>query len=315
MSADVARRGERLPVVGSDSAMSRTAPVRLVATDLDGTLLRSDGVCSERTRAALVAVESAGIQVVLVTARPPRWLHELADLVGDHGLALCCNGAFVYDVRSRQVLDEHCLTAAAVGEIALDLRNALPGIVFAVESRLGFGRERDYADDYTTPEDLAAGMLEDLLDPLPGKVLARCVGLPAARFHAVVDEVVGERAVVSYSGAVGLAEIGAAGVSKAVALGDWCAAQDIDPAGVCAFGDMPNDLPMLMWAGRSFGVANAHPDVLAMVDEVCASNDDDGVARVLEAFLADRDADAGGRESTRSVSMSSPDEQPTRRTV
>jgi hydroxymethylpyrimidine pyrophosphatase-like HAD family hydrolase len=48
---------------------------------------------------------------------------------------------------------------------------------------------------------------------------------------------------------------------------------------------MPNDLPMLAWAGRSFGVANAHPDVLDMVDEVCASNDDDGVARVLEAAL------------------------------
>ena len=285
MNADVARRSERLQMVGSDSAMGRTAPVRLVATDLDGTLLGSDGVCSERTRTALAAVESAGIQVVLVTARPPRWLHELADLVGDHGIVLCCNGAFVYDVRSRQVLHEHCLTAADVGEIAMDLRNALPGIVFAVESRLGFGRERGYADDFTTSGDRAAGVLEDLLDPLPGKVLARCAGLPAARFHEVVDEVVGERAVVSYSGAVGLAEIGATGVSKAVALGDWCAAQGIDPAEVCAFGDMPNDLPMLSWAGRSFGVANAHPDVLAMVDEVCASNDENGVAQVLEALL------------------------------
>jgi len=50
---------------------------------------------------------------------------------------------------------------------------------------------------------------------------------------------------------------------------------------------MPNDLPMLTWAGRSFGVANAHPDVLDMVDEVCASNEHDGVAQVLEALLAD----------------------------
>jgi hypothetical protein len=79
-------------------------------------------------------------------------------------------------------------------------------------------------------------------------------------------------------------------VTKAAALGDWCASQGIDSADVIAFGDMPNDLPMLTWAGRSFGVANAHPDVLAMVDEVCATNDENGVARVLEALLAARRA-------------------------
>jgi hydroxymethylpyrimidine pyrophosphatase-like HAD family hydrolase len=102
----------------------------------------------------------------------------------------------------------------------------------------------------------------------------------------VVTEVVADRAVVSYSGAPGLAEISALGVTKAAALGVWCAARGIDSADVFAFGDMPNDLPMLTWAGRSFAVANAHPDVLEIVDEVCASNDDDGVAQVLEGALA-----------------------------
>ena len=274
-----------------------TGTVRLVATDLDGTLLHDDGVCSGRTRAVLAAVERAGIQVVLVTARPPRWLHELADLVGGHGLALCCNGAFVYDVRSRRVLEEHCLAAADVSGIAADLRNALPGIVFAVESRQGFRRELGYVDAFTSPEDLSAGMLEELLDPLPGKVLARCDTVDAGRFHAIVDEVVGQRAVVSYSGAFGLAEIGAAGVTKAVALGDWCAAQGIAAAEVLAFGDMPNDLPMLRWAGRSCGVANAHPEVLDLVDEVCASNEDDGVAQVLEVLLADLRPATGATEA------------------
>jgi Cof subfamily protein (haloacid dehalogenase superfamily) len=266
--------------------MTRGSPVRLVATDLDGTLLRSDGLCSARTRAVLAAVERAGIQVVLVTARPPRWLHDLADVVGAHGLALCGNGAFVYDVRSRQVLEEHCLTATDVVKIAIDLRDAVPGIVFAVESSEGMRRERAFLDEYTTGQDDMAATLEELLDPLPGKLLARCVGVPTEQFHRAVDEVVGDRGVVSYSGAAGLAEISAVGVTKAAALGEWCAEQGIDSADVYAFGDMPNDLPMLRWAGRSFGVANAHEDVLAMVDEVCASNDDDGVAQVLEALLA-----------------------------
>jgi hydroxymethylpyrimidine pyrophosphatase-like HAD family hydrolase len=184
------------------------------------------------------------------------------------------------------VLEEHCLGAADVARIAADLRDALPGTVFAVESRRGFARERGYLDDHTAPADVSAELIEDLLDPLPGKLLARCADAPAPAFPDVVGEVVGDRAVVSYSGACGLAEISAAGVTKAAALGDWCAAQGIDSADVWAFGDMPNDLPMLRWAGRSFGVANAHPEVLDLVDEVCASNEHDGVAQVLEAALA-----------------------------
>jgi haloacid dehalogenase-like hydrolase len=171
--------------------------------------------------------------------------------------------------------------------IAADLRSVLPGIAFAVESRLGYRRERGFRDDYITPRDASAAILEELLDPAPGKVLARCDGVPAVQFHRVVEEVVGERAVVSYSEASGLAEIGAPGVTKAAALKDWCAIQGVDSAEDYAFGDMPNDLSMLRWAGRSFGVANAHPDVPGMVDEVCPSNDVDGVAHVLEALLAD----------------------------
>ena len=277
----------RFQKVGDEVLMTRSKLVRLVATDLDGTLLRGDGACSGRTRAALAAVERAGVQVVLVTARPPRWLHGVADLVGAHGLALCCNGAFVYDVRSRQVLDEHSFASKDIADIAADLRNGLPGIVFAVENRVGFRRERDYRDEFTTPQDVSAATLEELLDPLPGKVLARCQEVSAVRLHQVVDEIVGDRAVVSYSGASGLAEIGAAGVTKAAALGQWCAAQGIESAEVFAFGDMPNDVPMLRWAGRSFGVANAHSDVLDVVDQVCPSNEQDGVAQVLETLLAD----------------------------
>jgi hydroxymethylpyrimidine pyrophosphatase-like HAD family hydrolase len=75
-------------------------------------------------------------------------------------------------------------------------------------------------------------------------------------------------------------------VSKAAALARWCKTSDIDAADVWAFGDMLNDLTMLAWAGRSFAVANAHRDVLAAVTDVCASNDDDGVARSLEAAIA-----------------------------
>ena len=89
--------------------------VRLRVCDLDGTLLRSDGTVSDRTRAAMRTVGAQGVATVLVTARPPRWLHGLADVVGSHGTALCANGAFVYHVARRQVAASRTIDRALLG--------------------------------------------------------------------------------------------------------------------------------------------------------------------------------------------------------
>ena len=75
---------------------------------------------------------------------------------------------------------------------------------------------------------------------------------------------------------------------KATTLARLCAERGIAAEEVVAFGDMPNDLPMLAWAGTAYAVANAHPDVLAAVDRRTASNDDDGVALVVESLLPGR---------------------------
>ncbi len=266
----------------------------VVASDLDGTLLRSDGTVSRRTRETLHRVEQAGTEVVLVTARPPRWLDHLGDIAGAHGVILCSNGAFAYDVRSHTVTAEHCLTSDTVLSLAADLREALPGIGFAVERRTGFAHEPGYVIAGSEPRGVAvvdvpdsdAAMLEALLDPLPGKLLAKCPGVPDEEFHETVRAVVGERAVLAFSGAFGLAEICASGVTKAAALADWCAERGVAARDVWAFGDMPNDIPMLAWAGTSFAVAGGHPEVLAAATSVCPSNDVDGVAQVLDAALS-----------------------------
>ena len=258
---------------------------RLVATDLDGTLLRSDGTGSERTAAALRAVQAEGIRTVLVTARPPRWLDPLAHLVGDGGVALCGNGAFVYDVRSRTVLSQHGIEADAVAAIVADLRRELPGVTFAAERASGFALEHGYQSLHPIPGEAVRGPLGVRGDEPVGKLLGRHPDLVEAEFLARVAEVVGDRGIVAFSGAGGLAEISAPGVTKAAALESWCADLGIAAADVWAFGDMPNDLPMIAWAGTSFAVANAHPDVLAAADHVCPANDDDGVAQTLETLL------------------------------
>ena len=260
-------------------------PPRLVATDLDGTLLRSDGSVSRYTVDVVRAVQAAGIEFVLATARPPRWLHELTDLVGDHGLAVCGNGAFVYDVRRREVVAERAIDPGVVIDIVGDLRRALPGIAFAVERRDGFGREPGYVPLHPTPPDVPVAPLEELLEPPPGKLLARAPHLDGVRFLEQVTRLVGDRAVVAFSGAGGLAEISGAGVTKAVVLAQWCTERGIGADEVWAFGDMPNDLAMLAWAGTSFAVANAHPDVAAVTTHRCRGNDEDGVATALAAML------------------------------
>ncbi len=258
---------------------------RVVATDLDGTLLRSDGDVSPRTREVLRAVEAEGITVVLVTARPPRWMRALEDL-GVHAVALCGNGAFTYDVSGRRVVGQRLLGTDVLGGLLADLRHAIPGILLATEGVAGPACETGWElDDY--PGEWEVGPWRGLAARPVGKVLVRHAELSTEELTERVAGVVGDRAEVSHSGAVRMAEIGPRGVTKAVALEQWCHEQDppASAADVWAFGDMPNDLPMLTWAGRSFAVANAHPHVLAAATHVVPSNDEDGVARTLQTLL------------------------------
>lgn len=262
---------------------------RVIATDFDGTLLRSDLTLSERTRAALRAAETAGIEVVVVTARPPRWMDGYADAIGAHGTVLCGNGAFVYDVAARRVIEVHALDADLLARVVDRLRAAVPGIAFAAETAHGMVRERAFTPDphvADLPRAVAA-VVERIEDgPHPcGKLLARCPAMAPADFHGAAADAVGEDAVLAYSGAVGLAEITAPGVTKAVALQAFCSRRDIDAQDVWAFGDMPNDIPMLAWAGRGYCVRGGHPDAVTAAGYTCPGNDEDGVANVIESLL------------------------------
>jgi len=261
---------------------------RVVATDLDGTLLHSDGSLSERSRVALRAVEDAGVHVLFVTARPPRWLTGLADAIGGHGHVICLGGAGVFEVATSRVSEVHAFGETAVREVVADLRRAVPGIAFGLEGPDGPSFDpRFYAEDDHVVAEAPRVPVEDLLDQPVGKLLARHREMPDETFFDAVRETVGDRAMLAFSGAAGLAEMTAPGVTKATALEHWCSSRGIDAADVWAFGDMPNDLPMLRWAGRSIAVANAHPDVLAAATHSTTSNDDDGVARALEALVPD----------------------------
>ena len=261
--------------------------MRLVASDLDGTLLRSDGTVSDRTRAALAAVEEAGRTLVLVTGRPPRWMPPVVEETGHTGLALCANGAVVYDLAAERVVQEHLIDPAVGAEAVAAIREALPDVVFAVErsGARGLGREEAYALGFAPRGEVLVAEVDDLLAEPVTKLLARHDDMDPDEMLARVREVVGDLVEVTHSSTRGLMEISASGVSKAVALSRLADELGVPADEVVAFGDMPNDLPMLGWAGHAVAVANAHPEVLAAADEVTAGNDDDGVARVLERWF------------------------------
>lgn len=268
-----------------------TAGVRLVATDLDGTLLRPDGRVSARTRRVLRRVRAAGIAVVLVTARPPATLRLLAREAGVSGLAICANGALVYDLDRDEVVRHHPLAGEAARRLVLALREAAPGVCFAFVRGAGFACEPDYHAGARVVDHgealLAAALLDDALvlcaEPAT-KLIARHPELDPDALLARVRALGLDGFEATHSGAP-FVEIAAAGVTKAWALAALCADLGVTSGEVVAFGDAPNDLPLLRWAGRGVAVANAHPAVLAAVAEVTDSNAADGVARTLELLL------------------------------
>lgn len=258
--------------------------MRLVATDLDGTLLRSDGTLSERTIAALDAAGRSGALVVVVTARPPRWVVGLGLERVAHEVVLCSNGALVYDVARGRVVAERHIEEDAARRVLTSIRDVVPTAGFGSEDAEGL--RHDSAHHYPSPDtgDRLVETIDDVVRGGVAKLLVRDRTLDFPALVTAVTDAVGDRAVVTWSGE-GLVEISAPGVTKAASLAALAAEHGLAPGDAVAFGDMPNDLVMLTWAAHGVAVANAHPDVLAQADEVTASNDDDGVALVLERLF------------------------------
>jgi len=258
----------------------------LVATDLDGTIIRSDGTISARTVAAFARVEQAGKRFVLVTGRPPRVMAKIAAAFGNRGVAICSNGALTYDMHTGLTTAGPLIAPAQLAAAARALRTAIPGIGIGVEYHDGWAADNVFHSISFDP---------DMEIPRPGdaelfarpaaKMLGRHMAYTPDELLALAAPVLDGLVAVTHSNGKGLIEAVATGVSKATAVAELAARHGIGRHAVVAFGDMPNDLPLLSWAGTSCAVANAHPDVLAAATHVIGSNDDDGVAEFLERLF------------------------------
>lgn len=288
-----------------------TAPrtLRMVATDLDGTIIPHGSTVSARTRAALQACRDAGVHVVYVTGRPPRWLAPVVEATGHTGYAICANGSITLDSSAASAPDSsyssavvrlHPIPNEVVLEVAKRLRAAVPDVVFAVETpdgirvedryetRRGAGRVEGLAPSaQQAGSHRAAATLEELLDhePLIKLVAYSSASTPDSFLAAARRHVTDLVAPTHSSPAVAILEMGPLGVTKATSLAELAQSWEIAPEDVVTFGDMPNDVDMLRWAGTSYAMTGGHPDAISAADHVAPSAADDGVAQVLEDLL------------------------------
>ena len=270
---------------------------KLVATDLDGTLLNAAGEVSPRTRAALEACWDAGIPVVGVTGRGPRLLDSVRAALDARGIAVLAQGGFVVDLERDEVLRTVGLPRDQAQAVIEGIEGVAGDLIVAVE---------EAAEQAEVHGPLRVQHGFDWPYPEPAHLLPRHEVLPAgavlkvflrsstlgqdellARARSVVDPADAE---VTHAG-LGFIEVLPPGITKATGLAIALERYGVDFGDVLVFGDMPNDLPMIAAVaeagGRTVAVANAHPEVRAATMALTSGHDVDGVARYLEAVLAD----------------------------
>lgn len=264
----------------------------LIASDVDGTLLDNDERITDRTRGAVCAAVAAGAQFVIATGRPPRWVQPVVDALGFAPMAVCANGAVLYDSSTDRIVSARTLSIAALTALAEIAERAIPGAGLAVER---VGRS---AHDAATPQFISSPGYEhawlnpdntevsrtDLLSAPAVKLLIRKAGARSADMAAELAKYIGAEGDITYSTNNGLIEIVPRGISKATGVQEVAEPLGVVAGDVVSFGDMPNDVPMLLWAGLGVAMGNAHPEAVAAADEVTAPNTDDGLARVLERW-------------------------------
>ncbi|MEV6737288.1 HAD family hydrolase [Streptomyces sp. NPDC051104] len=272
---------------GEHAGFPSTLPYKLIATDLDGTLLRSDETVSERTREALAAATAAGAAHIVVTGRAVPWTRPVLDDLGYRGLAVCGQGAQVYDAGEHRLLTSVTLDRQIAG-LALAKIEAEVGPLLLAASRDGLEGEVLVGPGYRVHD-----------GPLPYQPIKDAADLWSAPLNKVYlqhptlsDDELAEAAQQAAGGLVGvtmagegIVEILPLGLSKATGLSLAARRLGVKAAETIAFGDMPNDIPMFAWAAHGVAMANAHTELKEVADEMTLTNDEDGIAVVLERLL------------------------------
>lgn len=262
----------------------------LIATDLDGTLLRPDNTISPRALAAIVAAEEAGVPVVPVTGRQIGGLGCILDAFSRYAVA--SNGAIAFDLGHDDVLFRRPTRAAAVDRFVDAVLGYAPDACFA--SIREDGRVFAVTDGYLDlcwPEELIKDPAEfqhvdvdDIRSHDCLKIMVRSAALPLDEFVARTLALRIEGVHTSNSG-FPMVEMCADGLDKATGLDLMSETLGITAADVVALGDGGNDVEMLAWAGRSFAMGDGQSVAKQAATDIAPPAADEGFARVVESLL------------------------------
>ncbi|MET9533735.1 HAD family hydrolase [Streptomyces sp. NPDC006649] len=268
--------------------MPTTPAYDIVATDLDGTLLRRGDTVSPRSRAALALAASAGARHLIVTGRSLPGVLGLLSALDYRGPVVSGQGTQLYDTGTARMLSSVTLDRESA-DTALGKIEAETGPVFAAVDQDGADGRTLAEPGYLMPHPalpvLRVGQRSELWSRPVIKVLIRHPLLSDDALAAVARTVVGDLVTVTMAGP-GTVELAPYGVDKGTGIALAAEVLGHDPVRTIAFGDMPNDLPMFRRSGHGVAMANAHPELIAAADEVTLSNEDDGIAVVLERLFA-----------------------------
>jgi Cof subfamily protein (haloacid dehalogenase superfamily) len=272
--------------------MPRPGLPKLIATDLDGTLVRSDNTVSAFTHEVLDRVRGAGIPVVGATGRGPR-LTELTrnDIRAADFLVMAGGGRVVdqTDPAGPLVLRDERLPGPVLAQLLTALEAEVGPLTVMVEASDSHEAPLwgDFDASWPYPDRFEARTRSECVADEVIKAFARTPDHDVDALLAAARRIVPpDQAALTQAG-LGFVEISPPGVDKATGLAVVADRLGVDPAEVLVFGDMPNDLPMFEWAGWArVAVANAHPSIRTAADEVTLRNDDDGVAVYLDRLLS-----------------------------
>ena len=281
-----------------DLARQARAPL-LVASDIDGTFVTSAERVTPRLTSAIHRMVRAGTSLVLATGRPARWTLPVIRQLPVRPLCVCTNGSVIFDSAKEEVLTAHEIPPEHVADM---VQRVVDGVASDPRGiHVGFGVERIGADLYSEKDqflsepnfdqvwesqDFSLVSVEELVAEPAVKLLLRSSEATSEELYQLVAPMIPvDKGHVTYSFSGGLLEIAAPGVNKAGGLAEVADLLGVDASETVAFGDMPNDMEMLEWARMGVAMGNAHPLLRGVTKAVTTSNDEDGVARVIDAWF------------------------------
>lgn len=255
---------------------------KMLALDVDGTLVDFEDQMTERVRSTVRAARDAGLHVVISTGRSTPGVMDAVDMLGlDDGLAVASNGAVTFAYSPVEILSTVTFDARETVKLVLE---HVPDAAVAVEE---VGRGYRINKAFPTGEingEMIEQSIEDLVAEPVTRVIIRSPGRSAEDFTQLAERL-GLNRISYFVGYTAWLDLAPEGVSKASGLEAICARLGIGAADVLAVGDGLNDLEMLRWAGRGVAMGGSPPQVIEAADDVTGSVFDDGLAEEIERWL------------------------------